>query len=74
MRSIRVIDLETTGLHADDEVVEVGAIDLNCDSGEISIVDVSDVARLAMAGLVQTPTAATKAVSPAAATLANPLE
>ena len=38
MRSIRVIDLETTGLHADDEVVEVGAIDLNCDAGEISIV------------------------------------
>ena len=38
MRSIRVIDLETTGLHADDEVVEVGAIDLNCDTGEISIV------------------------------------
>jgi exodeoxyribonuclease X len=36
MRSIRIIDLETTGLEPGDEVVEVGAIDLDCDSGEIS--------------------------------------
>jgi exodeoxyribonuclease X len=35
MRSIRIIDLETTGLEPCDEVVEVGAIDLDCDSGEI---------------------------------------
>jgi exodeoxyribonuclease X len=34
-RSIRIIDLETTGLGPSDEVIEVAAIDLNCDSGEI---------------------------------------
>ena len=38
MRLIRVIDLETTGLEADDEVIEVGAIDLDIDCGEICTV------------------------------------
>ena len=32
---IRVIDLETTGLDLDDEVVEIGAVDLDVDTGEI---------------------------------------
>ena len=38
MSSIRIIDLETTGLMTADEVVEIGAIDLDCDSGEIRVV------------------------------------
>ena len=32
---IRVFDLETTGLNADDEVVEIGAVDLDVHTGEI---------------------------------------
>jgi exodeoxyribonuclease X len=34
-RAMRIIDLETTGLDADDEVVEVGAVDLYVDTGDI---------------------------------------
>ncbi|MEJ2435034.1 MAG: exonuclease domain-containing protein, partial [Pseudolabrys sp.] len=30
-----MVDLETTGLGADAEVVEIGAVDLDCHSGEI---------------------------------------
>ena len=33
--TIRIIDLETTGLDADDEIVEVGAVDLNVRTGDI---------------------------------------
>jgi exodeoxyribonuclease X len=32
---IRVIDLETTGLEADDEIIEIGAVDLNIYTGDI---------------------------------------
>jgi DNA polymerase III epsilon subunit-like protein len=33
--TIRVLDLETTGLDPDDEVVEIGAVDLDVGSGDI---------------------------------------
>src|SRR5262245_13381382 len=33
---IRIVDLETTGLEPNDEVVEIAAVDLDCDTGEIS--------------------------------------
>ena len=33
---ICIIDLETTGLDADDEIVEVGAVDLNVRTGDVS--------------------------------------
>jgi exodeoxyribonuclease X len=32
---IRIVDLETTGLDPDDEVVEIGAVDLDVDTGDI---------------------------------------
>jgi exodeoxyribonuclease X len=37
MRSIRIIDFETTVLEPSDEIIEVGATDLDCDTWEISV-------------------------------------